>query len=92
MVVYVAYSEPEAYIVAGRLENEGIHALVHQEPVGRAYGITIGPLGEVKVLVNPDDYDRALTILDVDEFDDADESDDMDMFDTDMLPEDDDDQ
>jgi hypothetical protein len=59
MVVYVAGSEPEAYVVAGRLESEGIPAFVHQEPVGRAYGLTVGPLGEVKVLVHSDDYDQA---------------------------------
>ena len=72
MVAYVAYSEPEAYIVAGRLKSEGIDTFVHQEPVGSAYGIHIGKLGEVKVLVRPEDYDRALTILDEDEDDSAD--------------------
>ncbi|MEO8396043.1 MAG: DUF2007 domain-containing protein [Chloroflexota bacterium] len=68
MVVYVASSEPEAYIVAGRLQSEGIEAFVHQEPIGRAYGLSIGPLGEVKVLVRPDQYDQALNILDDEEF------------------------
>jgi len=82
MVVYVAYSEPEAYIVAGRLQSEGIDAFVHQEPVGRAYGFSMGPLGEVKVLVRPEDYDQALTILDDEEIV-SDE--------TDIVPEDDED-
>jgi hypothetical protein len=68
MVVYVASNEPEAYVIAGRLQSEGIEAFVHQEPVGRAYGLSVGPLGEVKVLVRPDHYDQALTILDDDEF------------------------
>jgi Putative prokaryotic signal transducing protein len=63
MVVYVAYNEPEAYIVAGRLQSEGIRAFVHQEPVGRAYGLSVGPLGEVKVLVHPDQYDQSLEII-----------------------------
>ena len=75
MVVYVASSEPEAYIVAGRLQSEGIPAFVHQEPVGRAYGFSVGPLGEVKVLVNPEDYDQALVILEDDQY----ESDDTDL-------------
>ncbi len=66
MVAYIASSEPEAYIVAGRLESEGIQAFVHQEPAGRAYGLTVGPLGEVKVLVLPEDYDTALAILEED--------------------------
>lgn len=82
MVVYVASSEPEAYIVAGRLQSEGIKSLVHQEPAGRAYGFTVGPLGEVKVLVNPDDYERAQAILDEDAGDDSD--------DMDIIPDDDD--
>ena len=43
MVVYIANSEPEAYVVAGRLQNEGIPAIVHQEPVGRAYGLALVP-------------------------------------------------
>jgi hypothetical protein len=83
MVVYIAHSEPEAYIVTGRLQTEGIPAFVHQEPVGKAYGFTVGPLGEVKVLVSPGDYDQALAILD----DDAYESDDLDI-----TPDDDDDE
>jgi hypothetical protein len=80
MVVYVAYNEPEAYIVAGRLESEGIKAFVHQEPVGRAYGLSVGPLGEVKVLVHPDNYDQAVDIIDDDEFV---------AEDTDIVPDDD---
>lgn len=73
MVVYVAYSEPEAYVIVGRLESEGVEAFVHQEPVGRAYGFSVGPLGEVKVLVRAEDYDRALAILDedVEDYDDS---------------------
>ena len=85
MVVYIAYSEPEAYIVAGRLQTEGIPVFVHQEPVGKAYGLTGGSLGEVKVLVNAHDYDRALEILD-----DTDESDDDESDDLDLAPSDDD--
>ncbi len=68
MVVYVASSEPEAYVVAGRLQTEGIETYIHQESIGRSMGFSIGPLGEVKVSVRPNDYDRALTILDDDEF------------------------
>ncbi len=78
MVVYIASSEPEAYIIVGRLETEGIKAFVHQEPAGRAYGLTIGTLGEITVLVSPEDYDQATAILDQDADDD-----------TDMVPDDD---
>lgn len=66
MVVYVAYNVTEAHIVAGRLKSEDIPAMVHQEAGADAMGIRIGSMGEVKVLVNPDDYERALAILETD--------------------------
>ena len=85
MVVYVAGSDPEAHNVAGRLQSEGVPTWVHQEPVGSAYGITVGPLGEGRVLVRSDDYERALAILEQDDSDflliDSD-----DMNDDDNLP------
>jgi len=77
MVVYIATSEPEAYIVAGRLKSEGIETFVHQEPIARAYGFSVGTLGEIKVLVGAEDYDRALEILDEDA--EADNSEDNDI-------------
>ncbi len=77
MVVYIATSDPEAYIVAGRLKNEGIETFVHQEPIAKAYGFSVGTLGEIKVLVRPEDYDRALAILDQDA--EADNSEDTDI-------------
>ena len=78
MVVYLTYSPPEAYIVAGRLQSEGIGAWVHQPAGANAIGITIGPLGEVRVLVDAPDYDRALAILETDE--PAELTDDVDRF------------
>lgn len=63
MVVYITYYIHEAQIVAGRLEAEGIPALIHQEPGASAMGIHIGRLGEIKLLVRPDDYEAALAIL-----------------------------
>lgn len=66
MVVRTTYNPGEANIIAGRLQSEGIGAWVHQEPFGSAMGITVGPLGEVKVVVDSIDYDRALAILDED--------------------------
>lgn len=63
MVVYLTFNVGEAHIIAGRLESEGIEALVYQPAGANALGIRIGPLGEVKVLVRPIDYDRAEAIL-----------------------------
>jgi hypothetical protein len=54
----------EAHIVAGRLQYEGIAAWVHQQPGVSGLGITVGVLGEVRVLVNADDYEVATAILD----------------------------
>ena len=64
MVVYLTNNHSEAYIVAGRLQSEDIPAWVHQPPAGSAMGITVGLLGEIRVLVDASDYDRAMAILD----------------------------
>jgi hypothetical protein len=64
IAVYITHNLPEAHIVAGRLEYEGIPAMVNQAIGRSAIGITIGRMGEVAVLVHPADYDRALEILD----------------------------
>ncbi len=74
MVVYVTNNPQEAHIVAGRLEHEGIKTIVHQEAGASAIGISVGLLGEVKVLVSAADYDAALDILypeDMPELDDG---------------------
>jgi len=44
-------SQMEAQIIKGRLENEGIPALLSYESAGLVYGITINGLGEVKIMV-----------------------------------------
>ena len=93
MVAYVAGSEAEAYIVVGRLENEGIDAFVSQEPAGKAYGISIGEMGSVKVVVRASDYERAQAVLEEDVEDDEEEDlyeddedyDDADDYDDDEL-------
>jgi hypothetical protein len=63
MVVLTTNNEAEAQIVAGRLETEGLRTFIQREPAGSALGITIGKLGENKVLVLESDYERALDIL-----------------------------
>lgn len=66
MVVYSTDSLPEAHIVAGRLQNEEIPSWVHQQPGASGLGITIGLFGEVRVLVDAQDYERAKALLDDD--------------------------
>ena len=69
MIVYETSSETDAHIVAGHLKVEGIQAMVYRQPGAAALGITIGRLGTVRVLVQPDDYHRALSILEPEELD-----------------------
>lgn len=68
-IVAEAENEAEAYIIVGRLAQDGIKAWVQQEPAGSALGITVGILGEVNVMVSAEDYERAKTLLDEDQSD-----------------------
>jgi hypothetical protein len=63
MVAYLAENEPDAYIVAGRLEAEGIESWVYLETFSRVTGIGVGAMAAPKVLVKPYDYERAKAIL-----------------------------
>jgi Zn-dependent alcohol dehydrogenase len=49
--VYIAVGQPEAQIIKGRLENEGIPAVLRYESAGIIYGITVDGLGQVEVQV-----------------------------------------
>jgi hypothetical protein len=62
-VVAVANGLAQAAIIQGRLEAEGIPARIHQEPAGVAIGLTVGTLGQAKVLVPEPMAEQALRIL-----------------------------
>lgn len=63
MVAYITYDLMEAHIIVGRLQHEGIMAIV-DHLVGRAaFGITLGMWGEVRVLVHPADFEDSQIIL-----------------------------
>ena len=68
MTVYVSHSLQEAHIISGKLRAQDVQTFVHTEPGASAIGITIGTLGEIKVLVSSEDYDRALEILEYDDY------------------------
>jgi hypothetical protein len=51
VTVYSASSQPEAEIIKGRLENEGIPAMLHYESLGNIYGLTVDGLGQVEIQV-----------------------------------------
>ncbi len=61
-VVAETYGELQAEILRGLLEAQGIPVVLSQEGAGRAYGIQVGPLGLVQLLV-PSDY--VLTAQDI---------------------------
>jgi hypothetical protein len=63
LVVFSTDNLPEAHIIAGRLQHEGIPSWVHQQPGASGLGITVGLLGELKVLVAAEDYAAALEII-----------------------------
>lgn len=63
ITVYVAAGQPEAFIVKGRLEEEGIFVILRYESLGIIYGITVDGLGQVKVQVPQEMEERAKAIL-----------------------------
>jgi hypothetical protein len=60
MSVLATYNPAEAQIVAGRLQFEGIPALVNAPIGSAAMGID---MGAIHVLVHPQNYELALEIL-----------------------------
>jgi len=63
--IYVASGQPEAEIIRGRLECEGIPAMLKYESLGLVYGLTIDGLGQVEIQVPSDLVQQAKRILDV---------------------------
>lgn len=61
--VAVNLNPGEAAIIKGRLESEGIPAIVQQEAMGIVLGLTVGPMGSAKVLVPEPLAEQALEIL-----------------------------
>ncbi len=63
VVVWQAANQMEAQIVKGRLESEGIPAIVRGETLGAIWGLTTGPLAATDVLVPAALAEKALEIL-----------------------------
>ena len=53
IVAYITHSLQEAHIIAGKLQSNDVPCRIHQEAGATALGITVGNLGEIKVLVSP---------------------------------------
>ena len=63
IAIAITHSLPEAHILAGKLGAHGIPTMIHQEAGAAAIGITLGNLGEIKLLVAPADVERAEAVL-----------------------------
>jgi len=61
--VYLAEGQLEGEMVKAFLEAQGIPAMLSQEAVGKVYGMTVGDLGVVDVLVNQTNETRARELL-----------------------------
>ena len=67
VTVYVASGQPEAQIIKGRLESEGIPAMLRYESAGLVFGLTFDGLGQVKIQVPSSLAQEAREILGVGE-------------------------
>ena len=63
VVVWEALHQMEAEVVKGRLEAEGIPAIIRSEAVGLIYGFTSGGLAQADVLVPAALADQAIALL-----------------------------
>jgi len=63
VTVYVAASLPEAYVIKGKLETEGIPVLLRYESGSTVFGLVGGALGSVEVQVPEPLAERARRLL-----------------------------
>jgi hypothetical protein len=63
VIVEVA-GQLQAEIMRGMLEAQGIKVWISQEGAGRAYGLNVGRLGRVQILVPAGEVEQAKALLD----------------------------
>ena len=63
VVVYTAAGRMEANIVKGMLEAAGIPVELSQESAGTVYGLTVGTMGLVEILVPEKRADEAKALI-----------------------------
>lgn len=61
--VYKAHGKLDAETIKGFLEAQGIPAFLDSNPLGQIYGLTIGDLGEVGILVSLENETKARDLL-----------------------------
>jgi len=60
-VVYRAAGQLEAHIIKGKLESEGIPALLQYE--SEVFGLTVDGMGEVRILVPEPQAEKAREVI-----------------------------
>jgi hypothetical protein len=63
VIVEVA-GQLQAEIMRGMLEAQGIKVWISQEGAGKAYGVNVGRLGRVQILVPAGEVEQAKALLD----------------------------
>jgi hypothetical protein len=63
ITVYEARGHLEGEMIRAFLEANGIKAGVIQESAGLVYGLTVGSLGRVEIIVNKSDVSKAEELL-----------------------------
>ena len=53
----------QAEIIRGMLEAQGIETMLSQESAASIYGLGVGPMAEVEILVRPEQLDQARKLL-----------------------------
>lgn len=56
--------ELQAELLGNLLKSQGIQVFLNQEGAGRAYGLSVGPMGEVQILVPEHQSQEARRIVD----------------------------
>lgn len=62
--IYTANGHLNAEIIKGLLESNGIRVFLSGESLGTSYGLTMGPLAEVDVLVPASQVEDAQNVID----------------------------
>ncbi len=52
-----------AEIIRGLLESRGISVMLSQESAGAVFGLSVGPIAQVDILVPQSQYDKAIEVL-----------------------------
>jgi hypothetical protein len=64
VLVYTANGMLDAEMIRSFLETAGIPSLLSHESAGTVFGLTLGPLGEVQVMVPAEKFEEAKNMLD----------------------------